>query len=111
IGRSIWLDILVELAVAIGVEHERRPALRVGGVAGLLEDLGVEPARHLSSAAEPERVVGVIAELRMVRAEAEVDEGVLHRLRIKHGSLAYVAIDWKHLGGRMIRALLAEGRV
>ena len=49
------------------------PALRLGGVAGLVPYFGVDPARHRPGAGEPERVVGVVAELRMVSAEAGVD--------------------------------------
>ena len=45
IDRLVRLDIaLVALAVAVGVEDDRRPALRRRLVAGLVEHLGVEPA-------------------------------------------------------------------
>ena len=53
-------------------------------VAGLVEHLGVDPAGHRPGARQPQRVVGVIAELRMVGAEAGVDELVLLGLRIEH---------------------------
>ena len=52
IDRLVRLDVFVALAVAVGVEHERRPALRLGGVAGLVEHLGVEPAGDRAGAAE-----------------------------------------------------------
>src|SRR5262249_1316808 len=87
IGRSVRLDEVVELAVAVGVGRGRRPPLAFRGCTGLVERLGVEPARDLPGAAEPERVVRVVAELRMVGAEAKVDEAVLHRLRIEHRRL------------------------
>ena len=111
IGRLVGLDELVALAVAVGVEDERRPALRLRRVAGLVEHLGVDPAGHRPGAAEPQRVVGVVAELQVMRAEAGVDEGVLHRLRIEHRHLAGRPLEREHLRGRMIGALLAEGRV
>ena len=44
VDRLVGLDIVVALAVAVGVEDERRPALRFLLVAGLLEHLAIEPA-------------------------------------------------------------------
>ena len=72
----IRLDVVVALAIAVGVEDEGRPALRLGCVAGLIEYLGIDPARYRPGAAQPERVVRVIAELQVMRAETGVDEGV-----------------------------------
>src|SRR5215471_9108920 len=46
IDRLARLAIVVELAVPVGVEHERRPALRLLGITGLVEDRGIEPSRH-----------------------------------------------------------------
>ena len=43
-----------------------------------------------------------------MRAEAGVDEGVLHRLGIEHRHLARRPLEREHLGRRMIGALLAE---
>ena len=83
IDRLVRLDVGVALAVAVGVEDERRPALRLRGVAGLVEHLRVEPADHRAAAARPQRVVRVVAELQVVRREAGVDERVLLRLRIE----------------------------
>src|SRR5438094_686316 len=65
IDRLVRLDIIVALAVAVGVEDQRRPALRLLLVAGLLEDFAVEPAddRGLRTAGTgPQRVVGVLGE-------------------------------------------------
>src|SRR4029079_13401954 len=84
---------LVELAVAVGVEHEREPARRLLGIAGLVEHLGVDPAGDLTGAGPPQRVVGVITELRMVRAKAGVDELVFLGLEIEHGRLARALIE------------------
>ena len=111
LGRLARLGPFVDLAVAIGIEHPRRPALRLGGVAGLIPNLRVDPAGHGTAAGEPKRVVGVIAELRVVRAEASVDEAVLHRLGIEHRDLTSGAVEREYLGRGMVRILLAEGWV
>ena len=108
IDRLVGLDVFVALAVAVGVEHERRPALRLRRVASLVEHSRVHPSGHGPRAAQPERVVGVVAELRVMRAEAGVDEGVLHRLRIEHRHLPRGHLEREHLGRRMIGTLLAE---
>src|SRR5437899_754199 len=60
--RLVGLDIIVPFAVAVGVENERRPALCLLLVAGLLEELAIEPAddRYLRAAgARPQRILGV----------------------------------------------------
>jgi hypothetical protein len=87
IDRLVRLDIGVALAVAVGVEHQCRPALRFRGIAGLVEHFGVEPADDGPTAARPQRVVLVEAELQMMRVETGVDKGVLHRLRVEHRQL------------------------
>ena len=102
--RLIRLDVGVALAVAVGVEHQRRPALRLRGVAGLVEHLRVQPADDRTAAARPQRVVGVVAELQMVRREAGVDERVLLRLRIEHRDVADGAVHRERLRRRVIRA-------
>ena len=43
--------------------------------------------------------------------EAGVDEGVLHRLRIEHRQRPVGLLEREQLGGRMVRALLAEVRI
>src|ERR1051326_2393509 len=54
IDRLVRLDIGVALAVAVGVENHRRPALGLRRVAGLVEFLHVEPADdHPSAKAFP----------------------------------------------------------
>ncbi len=110
IHRLARLGVVVELAVAVGVEHERRPALRLLGAAGLVEHLGVEPAGDRPAAAGPQGVVLVEAELQMMRAEAGIDEGELLRLRIVHRQLPFVAVERERLGVGIVRALAAEGR-
>ena len=72
------------LAVAVGVEDQRRPALRRHLVAGLVEHLRVEPADDLAAAARPQRAVRVFGEHQMVRAEARADVRELLRLRVVH---------------------------
>jgi hypothetical protein len=87
-SRGAGLDIIVALAVAVDVEHERRPTLRLRRIAGLVEHLGVDPAGNWAGAAEPQRVIGVVAELKVVGGKAGVDEAVLHRLGVEHRHLA-----------------------
>ena len=70
--------------------------------------LRVQPADHGTAAAGPKRVVGVKAELQVVRAEAGVDELIVLGLRIEHGELAQVAFQREQLGRGMIRTRLAE---
>src|SRR5262249_8905159 len=63
IAGLIRLDPRVALAVAVGVDDERRPALRFPGVVRLPEHLRVDPADDrelvLQIVAEPQRVVRV----------------------------------------------------
>ena len=82
----------VALAVAIGVENDRGPALRCLLVAGLVELLDVQPADHIAatdtahSARRPEPTFAV--ELQMMRAEAGVNERELVGLGVIHRKLA-----------------------
>src|SRR5262249_34997330 len=71
--RLVGLHIGVALTVAAGVDNEGRPALRLGRVTGLPEQLGVDPADDgqlvLAVVAEPQRVIGILGEIQMVRPE------------------------------------------
>ena len=107
LGRLARLGPLVAHAVAVGVEHERCPALRLHGVAGLVEQVGVEPAGHRAAAAHPQDVV--LVELEVMGAEAGVDEGVLHRARFEDRQLPAAHVEREQLGGRMV--LLAGVRI
>jgi hypothetical protein len=49
----------------------------------LVQHFRIQPADHVASAAGPERIVGIEAELQMVRAEAGIDEIVFLRLGIE----------------------------
>ncbi len=101
--RLAGLGVLVALAVAVGVENERGPALRLLDVAGLVEHLGVDPADVAAAAAGagPDRLVGVVAELQMMRAEAGLIGGVLAGLRVVHRHAAVGAVERKLDGRRM----------
>ena len=68
--------IVVALAVAIGVQDQRRPALRFLLVMSLVPNLGVQPAHHAAApaAAGPQRVIGVVGEQQVVGGEAGVDQ-------------------------------------
>src|SRR5882724_6701849 len=95
VGRAAGLVIaIVALAVAVGVDDQRGPALRLQGVAGLEIHFGIEPADHCERAlrvvAEPERVVGVLREIEVMRAETSVDVIVFLELRIVDRDLARV---------------------
>ncbi len=79
--------------------------------AGLVEHPRVDPTGDRTCAAEPQRVVSVVAKLRMVRAEAGIDECVFHRLRVKHGHLACTSFEWENLGVRIVGALFAPSRI
>src|SRR5919201_6252093 len=77
----------------------------------LVEHARVDPTRHLAGAGEPQRIVSVVAELRVMRAEARIDERVLHGLRLEHRYLTRRLLEREYLGRRMIRAFLAPRRV
>ena len=81
IDRLVGLRIRVPLSVAVGVEDERRPALRLLLVVRLVPDLRVEPALDTGgSEGRPQHVV--LVEVHVTRAEARVNRRVLLRLRI-----------------------------
>src|SRR5262249_39978865 len=90
--RLVGFGVRVPLAIAVGVDDERRPALGLPRVARLPEHLRVHPADEgelvLEVVAEPQRVVRILAEIQMVRAEARVDERELLRLRVVHRDLS-----------------------
>ena len=112
----LWIDRLVRLyggvplAVAIGVEHQRGPALRLRGVPGLVEHLGIEPADDRTAAARPLFVVLVEAELQMVRVKAGIDESILHRRRVEHRELPMALLQRQELCRGMVGALLGSPR-
>ena len=90
IVRLAGLDVRVALAVAVGVENERRPALRTFLVAGLLEHPAIQPADDAvaaDAAARPERMVRVLGEDQVMRRKARADQRELARLRIVHGEM------------------------
>src|SRR5207244_11699262 len=67
------LDVGFALPVAVGVQDERGPTLRLHLVARLLEHLRVEPADHLAPAARPQRAARVLREHQVMRGEARAD--------------------------------------
>src|SRR5262245_51266773 len=107
--RRTGLCVFIDFTVAVGVEYPGRPALRLGGVRRFIPYLGVDPARDRSGAREPKRIIGVVAELRMVSTKASINEAVLHRLRIEHRYLAARDLKRECFRRRMLRALLAKG--
>src|SRR5262249_30648943 len=112
IERLVGLHIFVALTIAIGVENDRRPALRLHLVAGLFVHLRVEPAHNAAlrpALAEPQRAVRIMAEIKVMGREAGSDGDPLAGLWIVHRKLAYRFIERERLCGRMVRTLLAEG--
>src|SRR6185312_15085148 len=100
----------IQLAIAVGVENERRPALRIGRIAGAQELAGIEPTDHLLTAAGPERVA-VDAELQMMSREAGIDEDIFAIAWIVDRELATGARKRKAVRRWMARPGLTEGRV
>src|SRR5258708_25006583 len=98
------------LAVGVGVQAERRPALRCHVIAGFLEHLAVEPAdgaRAGDPVARPERLVGVLGKYKVVRWEAGADERELSARRIVHGEMPTGVLLRELLVVRIALALLS----
>ena len=68
----------VALAVAIGIDNEGGPTLGCRGVAGLPIFIDVDPAddRELSLRVgrEPQRIVGILGKIQVLRTKARIDE-------------------------------------
>src|SRR5216683_2439398 len=108
-------------AVAVGVDDQRRPGLRFGLIAGLPKHPRVDPADYgeivLQIVAEPQRIVGVLGKIQMMRPEAGVDESELLGLRIVDGYLPRILhetvggfVERIELCGTQRRILLAIRR-
>src|SRR5215470_3316846 len=84
IDRLIRLDVCVAFTVAVGIQNESRPSLRLLFIAGFIEHLHVQPTDDVTATAarRPERVVRVLCELQVVCAVTGVDERDLLRLGI-----------------------------
>ncbi len=106
IDRLIRFDVLVTLAVTIGVEHEHRPPLGLLLVLGLVVHACVEPTFDRPTAGEPQHVV--VIEVEMVRAEAGVNRRDLLGLRVVHLHLTPALRNRERLGRWMRRARFAE---
>ena len=77
IDGGIRLDPVVAPAVAVGVEHERRPALRALMVAGFFQHPAIDPTGHArtgAAARQPQRIVGVLGEDQVMGWEAGIDQ-------------------------------------
>src|SRR5689334_25406702 len=109
IDRLIGLRVLTALAIAVGVENERRPALGLLFVAGLVEQLCVQPPDDWPAATRPQGAIRILGEHQVVRAEAGADVSELLRLGIVHRQMSTGAIERKEPRRRMRRSRFAEG--
>src|SRR4029077_11215749 len=103
--------VVIALAIAVGVDNEGCPTDSFLRVVCFIPHFCVDPACYRAGAGQPQSIVGVIAELRMMRAEASVDEVILHRLWIEHCDLTGTLIDRENLGVWVTGTLLAPVRV
>src|SRR5207237_10415864 len=102
--------LLVGSAVRVGVDHDRRPALRVRLVAGLEELLRVEPTHHSAAGtagARPEDVLVFGRKVQVVRREAGIGALPLPRLRVEYGEMPRRLLERRELR-RGVRAVGAE---
>jgi hypothetical protein len=83
------IDRRLDPAVLVEVVPRAAPALCLAGIAGLVEDSGVDPSDGTAEDAVPvERFVPIRRELDVVCVEADVDLLELARLRIEVLDLA-----------------------
>ena len=106
IHRLIDIYKRVTLAIAVGVEDERSPTLRLLFVLGLEVHPGVEETFDNAAAREPQNIF--IVQIQMMRSEARVDGCDLFGFRIVDLNLPSALNDWKCLGRRMIGPFAAE---
>src|SRR4051812_9536720 len=114
IERLVRLGVLAALAVPIGVENNRRPALGLLLIAGLVQDTRVDPADGAalrSTRTHPRGIVLVVTELHMMSREARVDQRVLLGFRIIDLKLAARRGEREDLRRRVAGAGLAPIRV
>src|SRR5438045_658679 len=79
----------------------------------LLEHFRVQPSDHIATPATtgPKRVIGILGELQVVRAETRVDERELLSLWIVHCELPAAAVQRKQFRRWVTRSFFAKGRV
>ena len=110
----VGLHVVIDLAVAVGVDDDRGPALSLRLVAGLFPDLAVDPADGAllrAAGAHPHRVVGIFRQHDVVGVEAGADQlgGVGLRDRRRRGR-RFDVLSGNALADGLIRAVLAERR-
>ena len=96
IDRLIGLDVGVALAVAVRVQDEYGPPLRLLLVVRLVVHLRVEPALDRTAAGEPEHAV--VVEIQVMRTEAGIDGRDLPGFWIVELHLPAVLRDWERHG-------------
>src|SRR5205807_6728569 len=100
------------LAVAVGVEDERGPTLRLLFIVGLIEQFCVQPpyGSSASTAARPQGVVGILGKHQVMRAKTGVNECYLLCFRIVHGELPATGFEREQHRRRVARSFSAERR-
>ena len=111
IHRLIWLRVLSDPTVPVGVDDGWTPTLRSPLIAGFVVEPCVQPPNNIGGAAQPERIVLVVGELQVVRHVARIDEHELLGLRVIVRKLSLAAVDRKVLRRRVIRFIPTPGGI
>src|SRR5262249_35693195 len=114
IDRLIGSDKSVPFTVAVSVDDEWRPSLRLHFVARFVKYLPVQPTKDSGapdSGTRPQRLIRVFAEVQMVSLEAGADESEFSSCRIVHREMAIGFLDRQYFRRRMSGSLLAHGRI
>src|SRR6266446_4018089 len=110
----VGLHVFVGLAVAVGVDDDRRPALGLGLIAGLFPDPAVQPAHDAllrPALADPNGVISILRQYDVVSVVAGSDQLGGVGLRVIHREMSGGFLDREGLGGWVIRSGLTECRV
>src|SRR5215831_10930822 len=110
----VGLHVFVNLAVAVGVDDDRGPALGFRLVAGLFVDPAVQPAHDAllrSTLADPNRVIGILRQHHVVGVVAGPNQLGGVRLGIVYRQATGRFLDRERLGRWVIRSRLTERRV
>src|SRR5262249_14425063 len=110
----VGLHVFAGLAVAVGVDDDRGPALGFRLVAGLFVDPAVQPAHDAllrPALADPNGVISILRQYDVVRVVAGSDQLGGVGFRVIDREVAGGLGEREGLGGRVVRSGLAERRV